>query len=222
MKNHELHEFSRIYLFVLIREIRGQNTKHFQRKSMIIGIIGKSGSGKSSAAKYIAEKYNFALVDLDQIGKEAVSLYPQILVEVAEAFGSEYVDGSQLNRPALGKLVFGNEKELAKLNQIFFKYIIAEIHKRTAQNDNSLLEGAVLTELGVENLWDKLIFVQTEEQLMLQRLQERENTPVEVLQKRLASQKKYDRLVESADFVISNNQSTAELEKQIDNVMNKL
>jgi len=189
---------------------------------MIIGIIGKSGSGKSSVAKYIAEKYEFSLVDLDQIGREAVSLYPQILSEVAEAFGSGYVDGNQLNRPALGKLVFGNDIELAKLNQIFFKYIIAEIHKRTAQNANSLLEGAVLTELGVENLWNKLIFVQTEEQLMLQRLQERENTPLEVLQKRLNSQKKYDSLVESADFVIPNNQSTAELEKQIDNVMNKL
>ncbi len=189
---------------------------------MIIGIIGKSGSGKSSAAKYIADKYNFDLVDLDQIGREVVSLYPQILVEVAEAFGSEYVDGNQLNRPALGKLVFGNDIELAKLNQIFFKYIIKEIQIRTAQNANSLLEGAVLTELGVKNLWDKLLFVQTDEQTMLQRLQLRESTPVEVLQKRLTSQKKYDSLVELADFVINNNQSPAELEKQIDNVMNKL
>lgn len=189
---------------------------------MIIGIIGKSGSGKSSAAKYIVENYNFDLVDLDQIGREAVALYPQIVVEVAAAFGSEYVDGNQLNRPALGKLVFGNDIELAKLNQIFFKYIIKEIQTRTAHNANSLLEGAVLTELGVNNLWDKLLFVQTDEQIMLQRLQQRENTPVEVLQKRLASQKKYDSLVELADFVITNNLSPAELEKQIDNIMNKL
>lgn len=193
-----------------------------KKLNRIIGIIGKSGSGKSTVAKYIAEKYNFAIIDLDQIAKEIVEIYPAVLEEITEIFGSAYVIDGKLDRQSLGKLVFGNELELAKLNQVFFKFIIKEIQIRASKLGNCILEGAVLSELGITNMLDKLIFIQSSDIEMLGRLQKRENTPKEVLQKRLERQQKYDSTMDSADFIIVNDGSPIELQTKIDKVMVKV
>lgn len=189
---------------------------------MIIGVIGKSGSGKSTVAKYIAEKYKFTIIDLDQIGKEVVDIYPSILEEISLTFGSEYVICGKLDRAALGKLVFNSSDQLVRLNQIFFKYITSEIKIRSSKHAKCVLEGAVLIELGIDEMIDKLIYVQSTQTNMLNRLQQREKTPLEFLQKRLDSQQKYDLLIKLANFVIENDDSLLNLQKQIDKIMQNI
>lgn len=57
----------------------------------VIGITGKSGSGKTTFASLLAKKLNCKHIDVDQIGHEA--LYrPEVLDVLYEKFGTEILD----------------------------------------------------------------------------------------------------------------------------------
>ena len=67
----------------------------------IIGITGKSGSGKSFFASTLAQKLNFTYVDVDKIGHKSTS-DPEILKKLCEEFGNTILDENGiLNRKKL-------------------------------------------------------------------------------------------------------------------------
>ena len=62
---------------------------------MIIGITGCPGSGKSALAADLAMR-GWALIDADEIGREVVESDPAVLEDLADAFGGDVLDISEL------------------------------------------------------------------------------------------------------------------------------
>lgn len=171
---------------------------------MKIGILGKTGSGKSTVASFF-KKEGYDVIDIDQLAKELPLKYPMILDEISKVFGLDYVASGDIDRKKLGALVFSSEKELRKLNSIFFKYIQKEVEKITSEKDNIIVEGVIIFEAELDKYLDKTIFVYCDDiNKSLSRLQKRENTPMEVLEKRLFIQRKYDKDKIKADYQIEN------------------
>ena len=56
-----------------------------------IGLTGGIGAGKSTISEMIKGK-NIPVIDADKISREVLRLYPEILIEVKEVFGKEFVD----------------------------------------------------------------------------------------------------------------------------------
>ena len=81
---------------------------------MVIFVTGKSGSGKSTFARELADKLNYEYVDVDKIGH---SIYEgNVLAEVVKLFGDDILDNGIINRKKLGKKLF-TEKDQSKIDK---------------------------------------------------------------------------------------------------------
>jgi len=186
-----------------------------------IGIFGKSGSGKTTLANFF-EEIGFFHVDLDKVGRTVVDKYPGIIKKISETFGAEYIKRDGLDRNKLANLVFSDEKELAKLNSIFFEYIKTETVELLIEHKDCVVEGAVLAEIGLDEFLDHVIYVQTTNEIALDRLIKRENLSQVEIQKRLDSQAKYDVMSKIADHIIYTDDDPVTLNKSINELFLKL
>jgi len=97
-----------------------------------LGLTGGIGAGKSTVARRLVER-GAVLVDADRLAREVVEPGTPGLAEVGAAFGPGVLaaDGT-LDRPALGRLVFGDEASRRRLNAILHPRIAALTAERTA------------------------------------------------------------------------------------------
>ena len=95
---------------------------------MIIGITGKSGSGKSFLSEILARKLNAKHVDIDKISHSLLNS-PDAHIFLITNFGHEIFYKDEINRKKLGEIVFKNKKKLYKLNSYFTTKIEQELDK---------------------------------------------------------------------------------------------
>ena len=84
---------------------------------MIIGLTGGMGSGKSTAAR-LFEIQGFQRIDCDEIGHDLLSEDEDVKRLIKEAFGDAFDREGEVDRRALGGIVFESDDELSKLEAI--------------------------------------------------------------------------------------------------------
>lgn len=84
---------------------------------MKICITGKPGSGKSLAMEYI-QKAGYRTFIADDFVHAIYKAGQPGYLAIKKAFGSKFVSKTEVNRKALGQLVFGNKNALKKLNNL--------------------------------------------------------------------------------------------------------
>ncbi|MDT0215249.1 dephospho-CoA kinase [Rothia sp. ARF10] len=83
-----------------------------------VGLTGGIGSGKSTVARTLAD-LGAVVVDADAVAREVVEPGTPALTAIRERFGDEVFAGDGvLDRPALGRVVFGDAAALADLEAI--------------------------------------------------------------------------------------------------------
>lgn len=88
---------------------------------LVVGLTGGIASGKSTVSNLLRDKHRIPLIDLDVLAREVVSPSDSsgTLKKLVSHFGRSILnaDGT-LNRPALGRMCFGNEPNRKVLNKI--------------------------------------------------------------------------------------------------------
>ncbi|KDN47323.1 CoaE-domain-containing protein [Tilletiaria anomala UBC 951] len=86
---------------------------------LVVGLTGGIASGKSTVSRLIQERHHIPLIDLDLLARQVVEPGTTTLIALVKAFGAEILqpDGT-LNRPALGRIAFGDESKRKELNKI--------------------------------------------------------------------------------------------------------
>ena len=159
---------------------------------MVIGITGKSGSGKSFLSEKIKENLNPIHVDIDKIS-HGVLLEEKSLEFVKTEFGKEVFDGNVLNRKKLGAIVFGNKEKLEKLNQFCQTQMEIEIDEIIAgSNQTVILDYALLPWMKQFEICDVKILLSTSFDERYNRVNSRENISREYFEKRDNSIKDYN------------------------------
>jgi phosphopantetheine adenylyltransferase/dephospho-CoA kinase len=182
---------------------------------MIIGLTGGIASGKSTAARYLAEK-GASVIDADILGHRAYDPGTQAFDEVVEAFGAEVVgaDG-QVDRKVLGGKVFGHPDGLKQLTDIVWPAIrrMAEEQitslKAQAPDTTVILEAAVLFEAGWEDAVDEVWVIVTERETAITRAMARDGADEQAIQKRIDAQLSNEERRRRADVVLENSADEA-------------
>ena len=191
---------------------------------IVFGITGGSGAGKSTASQIFRE-LGVHVIDADKTARKVMRAGEKCLEELTGFFGEEILnaDGS-LNRKKLGGIVFSNPKKLGKLNGITHKYILSDIEKELSEQDceYAAIDGAVIIGSEVRKLCKFLVSVMADYDVRLKRILSRDNMTEKEAVLRLQSQPKDEVYVENSKYLIYNNSSKENLQKEVESVFEKI
>ena len=123
-----------------------------------IAITGGIGSGKSAVSNILRDK-GYPVYSCDEIYAELTSSKTYIN-QIAKAFPTVVKQG-EIDKKSLAEIIFTNEQERMRLNQIAHPLIMDALLKSMNKNENSLVfaEVPLLLEGNFENLFDQTIVV---------------------------------------------------------------
>lgn len=186
-----------------------------------IGLTGGIGSGKSTVSHRLAE-LGAVIVDADLIAREVVEPGEPALEEVRARFGDEVFDeAGALDRPALGRVVFGSPAALTDLEGITHPAIWGRTAERFAAAEAQGVPVGVhdmplLVEKRMAGEYHLVVVVDTAEDERVRRLVELRGMPEEEARSRIASQATDAERREVADVLLDNNGAPEDLLAAVD------
>jgi dephospho-CoA kinase len=193
----------------------------------VIGLTGGIASGKSTAARTLAE-LGARVVDADQVARDIVAPGQPALAEIVRTFGREMLqlDGA-LDRKKLGAVIFGDAEKRRALNAITHPRIAMETQARLARLREegapvAIYEAALLVENGVHKALDGLIVVACDEATQLARLVERDGYSEEEARSRIAAQAPMAQKIAAASWVVDTSGPLTDTKKQLARVWEEI
>ena len=187
---------------------------------LVLGLTGGIGTGKSEVTRALAS-LGASVIDADRVGHEAYKPHQGIWQEVVEAFGEGILrpDG-EVDRKALGAIVFSHPDAMAKLNGIMHPWMAGEIERRidemgVAGVEVVVLEAALLIEAGWQRLVDELWVTTADEDDAVYRVSQRSGLSEEEVRGRMATQMPVAEKLAQADVVIENSGSLEDLHRRV-------
>lgn len=181
-------------------------------------MTGGIGSGKSAVSARLRER-GAVVIDSDLLAREVVARGTDGLAEVVEAFGAVLTAEGELDRPAVGRIVFGDEVARRKLEAI----IHPRVRARAAEIEAEVPAGSVvvhdiplLVETGQGDKFDLVLVVDVPPEVQLERLSRDRGMTDEEAKARIASQATREQRLAVADLVVDNSGSLADLDRRID------
>jgi dephospho-CoA kinase len=182
--------------------------------SVIIGLTGGIGSGKSFVAK-VFESLGVPVFNADAAAKDIMHSSSIIKSKLVEAFGADVYsntidkDGKlteTLNSPYLSKLVFSDAYQLEILNAIVHPITIqAALDWAAVQTAPYVIkEAALFFESGSTNGISKIIGVSAPKSLRIHRVMKRDQCTKEEVEKRMMHQIEETIKMKLCDFMIVN------------------
>ena len=195
-----------------------------KHKTIIIGLTGPTGAGKSSLCA-VLQTLGAHTIDADKIAAEMIN-QPDIQRRLSAAFGNVFDDNGTLNRRRLAEKVFSSEENVQKINAITHPAIIREIRSKIEVFKQSgatavVLDAPLLFESKID-FCDCVIAVVSDPQVRLERIMERDGIDDVLASRRMRAQKENIYYTQKADYVIENNAGTTELEKEATAVFRKI
>lgn len=195
-------------------------------KPIVVAVTGTIGSGKSAAARLLA-KSGAAIIDADLLAREAVAPGSNALAEIVAHFGQGFLqaDGT-LNRKELASLVFADEQARAKLESIVHPEVRRLFLARLAEQKDVVERGAAPSPLILYIVpllfesklpregFDAVAVVAAPREVCLQRIIQRDGCTRDAAEKKLNSQIPIDEKIREADFIIRNDGSWEDLERE--------
>jgi dephospho-CoA kinase len=193
----------------------------------VIGLTGGIASGKSTAARMLAE-LGAPVVDADQLARDVVAPGQPALAEIVDAFGPAALlpDGT-LDRKRVGAIVFADAAERRRLNAITHPRIAMATQARLEElrakhTPVAIYEAALLVENGAHRGLDGLIVVFCDEATQLERLVERDGLGEAEARARIAAQAPLADKLAAATWVVDTRGPMAETRQQIGRIWEQI
>ena len=187
---------------------------------LVIGLTGSIGTGKSEAARHL-EELGASLINADQVGHEAYTPNTEAWEQVVATFGDGILqEDGEIDRKKLGAIVFSDPGQLEKLNQIMHprmaRMVADKIEVLRSQGvDVVVVEAALLFEAGWDSLVEEVWVTDSSEQIVIERLKQRNGMSEEEASKRIHYQMDRAERLERSDVVIDNSSDMAGLKNAI-------
>jgi dephospho-CoA kinase len=189
-----------------------------------IGLTGGIACGKSTVTQRFAE-LGGPVIDADVAARNVVERGKPGLEQVVRRFGPGVLDASgNLDRAALRALIFSDSGSRQALDAILHPLIRADMEQQAATVQGPYLVMAIplLIEGGrARNRVDRVLVVDADEALQIQRVQARDGSSETQARAILASQASREARLAAADDVLRNSGSVADLRQAVDRLHEK-
>ena len=186
-----------------------------------VGLTGGIGAGKSEVSRRLVAK-GAVLIDGDAIAREVVRPGTPGLAAIVAEFGADVLlpDGT-LDRPKLGRIVFNDPEQLAKLNAITHPLIgrrSQELFESAPEDGIVVYDMPLLVENNLGSLHDAVIVVDVPVEVQLERLVKLRGMTEEDARSRIAAQATREQRHAVADYLVDNTGSLADLDARVDEI----
>jgi len=196
--------------------------------SLLVGLTGGIGSGKSLAARFFKEEGAY-IIDADKLSRDLVQPDKPALKEIVDFFGDFILelDGT-LNREKLAEIIFQDVNKKKALEVILHPKIIEkeqEEYSIIRANDPSaivIIDAALLIESGNFKCVDKVIVMQSSEKQQVKRILSRSFLTYNQVVARIKNQMSLVDKNKYADFILDNRLQPEDLMKNVVEVYKKL
>jgi dephospho-CoA kinase len=193
--------------------------------TLSVGLTGGIGSGKSEVLKRLKAR-GATVVDADLAARQVVEPGTDGYDAVVKEFGSEVVapDGA-LDRARLGAIVFADPERRAALNAIVHPRVgalMAEWAGAAPAGGIVVYDIPLLVEGGADRGYAAVIVVDADDEVRYARLLAHRGMSREDAAARMAAQASRQERLAAADYVITNNGSLEDLDRETDRVWSEL
>ena len=189
----------------------------------VIALTGGIGSGKSLVANYFYS-LGAEVIDADQLARQAIERGSEGFDQVIFEFGDVILKDGDIDRRALGEIVFSDPIKRKALEAIIHpKVQQALTQARNSLNENQILiyEIPLLVETYAPSKFDKVITVEAPLELRIERLKSRGLLQSEI-EKRISNQATPEQRRAIADIQIENDGTEEELLRKVEAIWEEL
>jgi dephospho-CoA kinase len=192
-----------------------------------IGLTGNTASGKSEVARMLADR-GATVIDADLLAREAVEPDTQAFRDIMKRWGKDVLnDDGGLDRAALRRIVFADQSELDALNRIVHPGVTRlrdrEIALARERGDPMVIcVIPLLFERNIVDEFDAIVLVDAPRPLRLERLVATRGMEATEAMNMIASQMPAELKRARADYVIENNDSLQDLERDVNALWSSL
>lgn len=191
---------------------------------MIIGVTGGIGSGKTTTASFFQD-LGIETINADEVCRTIVQDNSKVFNQIVEHFGDKILtNNNELNRAKLREIIFSNNNERVWIENLLHPIVNKEM-LQTAKNLSApycIIDSPLIIESNFHLLVDKLIVIDCNEDKQIERIMKRNNFSKKEVQKIIDAQLTRDKRLQYADFVITNNDSLANLKSRVEIMHHKL
>jgi dephospho-CoA kinase len=192
-----------------------------------IGLTGNIASGKSEVARMLADR-GATVIDADLLAREAVEPDTQAFRDIIKRWGKDVLnDDGGLDRAALRRIVFANQSELDALNRIVHPGVTRlrdrEIAVARERGDPMVIcVIPLLFERNIVDEFDAIVLVDAPRPLRLERMVATRGMEATEAMNMIASQMPAELKRARADYVIENDDSLQDLERDVNALWSSL
>ena len=193
----------------------------------LVGLTGGIASGKSTVAK-ILQSLGAAIVNADDLAREVVEPGREAWQEIVASFGAGVLQSDQnLDRQKLRTLIFNQPEARKRLESIIHPRVRALAEERIRQYAAAgypvvIYEVPLLFEGNLQEWLRPVILVACDVETQTVRLQKRDHLTAADAEKHIAAQMSLNDKRRLADYVIENNGSLEDLDRQTRQILEQL
>jgi dephospho-CoA kinase len=175
-------------------------------RPFVIGVTGNIACGKSSASRLLGE-FGATVIDADRVYHELIQRGMPLQYALKDRFGENVVaaDG-QIDRKALGAIVFSDPAALADLDQLTHPAVVAETISRIENTSTQVVvvDAVKLYESGIAERCDEVWLVLCNPEIQLTRLMSRNGIDRADAERRIAAQPPLETKIILSSRIIDN------------------
>jgi dephospho-CoA kinase len=193
----------------------------------LVGLTGGIASGKSTVAK-ILENLGAAIVNADVLAREVVEPDQEAWKDIVARFGPDVLKPDQtLDRQKLRTVIFNDPDARKELEAIIHPRVRALAEQRIREHGAAgfaivVYEVPLLFEAKIHEWLRPVILVACDIDTQRRRLEQRDQIDTAAAQKIIDAQMSLAEKRRLADYVIENNGSLSDLERQVREVLAKI